>query len=156
LGQLDGGYIAINAPQDSQGERLPHLLPFFGGVMFAKLLTGPRINAGFITPSHGLFLTCRGEKYIQYYTILYNVQYLKCRVFKCKIHNLGCGPQCKGANFPLLRSHAENQLPRFSQAIRPAPSPSPPLQAHIPKHVIQFELAEDDISTSKFLLIHYK
>jgi hypothetical protein len=25
--------------------------------------TGPRINAGFVAPSHGLFLTSRGQKY---------------------------------------------------------------------------------------------
>jgi hypothetical protein len=33
------------------------------------MLTGPRINRDDVTPSYGLFLTCRGEKYIQYYTI---------------------------------------------------------------------------------------
>jgi hypothetical protein len=35
--------------------------------------TGPRIKTFFITPSFGLFVTCREEKYIQYSTILYNV-----------------------------------------------------------------------------------
>jgi hypothetical protein len=39
--------------------------------MFATLLSVPRINADDVTPSHGLFLTCRGEKSIQYYTIIY-------------------------------------------------------------------------------------
>jgi hypothetical protein len=34
-------------------------------LMFATMLTGPRIDAGFVTPSCGLFLTHRGEKYIQ-------------------------------------------------------------------------------------------
>jgi hypothetical protein len=38
------------------------------------MLTGPSINAGFITPPCGLFLICRGEKYIdiQYYTMYSN------------------------------------------------------------------------------------
>jgi hypothetical protein len=34
--------------------------------------TGPRINAGFVAPSHGLFLTSRGKN-MQFYTIIYNV-----------------------------------------------------------------------------------
>jgi hypothetical protein len=34
------------------------------------MLIGPTINAGVVTPSCGLFLTCRGEKYIQYGTII--------------------------------------------------------------------------------------
>jgi hypothetical protein len=34
------------------------------GLLFATMLTGPRINADDITPSCGLFLTCRGEKYV--------------------------------------------------------------------------------------------
>jgi hypothetical protein len=32
------------------------------------MLTGSRINAGVITPPHGLFLTYRGEKHKKYYT----------------------------------------------------------------------------------------
>jgi hypothetical protein len=39
------------------------------------MLTGPRINADDVTPSHSLFLTCRGEKYVQFYTIIYRSQY---------------------------------------------------------------------------------
>jgi hypothetical protein len=31
--------------------------------VFTTKLTGPRINTCFVTQSHGLFLTCRGEKY---------------------------------------------------------------------------------------------
>jgi hypothetical protein len=38
--------------------------------------TDPRINAGVVTPSCGLFLTCRGEKCVQYCTIIYSVQCL--------------------------------------------------------------------------------
>jgi hypothetical protein len=37
------------------------------------MITSPRINSGVVTPSHGLFLTCRGEKCIQYCTIMYSV-----------------------------------------------------------------------------------
>jgi hypothetical protein len=44
--------------------------------MFATMLTGPRISADDITPSSGLFLTCRGEKYVQYYKIIYSGHYL--------------------------------------------------------------------------------
>jgi hypothetical protein len=36
-------------------------------IMQARL----RINADYITPSCSIFLTCRGEKYIQYNTITY-------------------------------------------------------------------------------------
>jgi hypothetical protein len=41
------------------------------------MLTVPRINADDVTLSRGLFLTCRGAKYIQYYRTLLNVQYLQ-------------------------------------------------------------------------------
>jgi hypothetical protein len=34
--------------------------------LFATMLLGPRIITGFKTPPRGLFLTCRGEKYVQY------------------------------------------------------------------------------------------
>jgi hypothetical protein len=45
--------------------------------LFATMLTGPKINADVLTPPHGLLLTCRGEKYTQFYTIIYSVQYLQ-------------------------------------------------------------------------------
>jgi hypothetical protein len=56
------------------------------------MLTGPRINVGVVTPSHSLFLTCRGEKYLQYYTIMqymYSVQYLRVGFLNAKIPYLG-------------------------------------------------------------------
>jgi hypothetical protein len=35
---------------------------------------GPRINADDVALSYILFLTCRGEKYVQYYTVIqYNI-----------------------------------------------------------------------------------
>jgi hypothetical protein len=37
--------------------------------MFATMLTGPRIKADDVITSRCLFLICRGEKYVQYYTI---------------------------------------------------------------------------------------
>ncbi len=48
----------------------------------------------------------------------------------------GGGLQCKGANFPPLWCHDENQLLHFLQA--PLPPPSLPFQADIPTPVIQF------------------
>jgi hypothetical protein len=44
--------------------------------VFATILIDPRINTDFVTPPSGSFLTCRGEKYVQYYTIIYSKQYL--------------------------------------------------------------------------------
>jgi hypothetical protein len=34
------------------------------------MLTGSRINASVVTPVHGLFLTCRGEKCKQYCIVI--------------------------------------------------------------------------------------
>jgi hypothetical protein len=48
------------------------------------MLTGPNINACFVPPSHGIYLTRRGEKYVQYYTIFYNVQELLCGFLNAK------------------------------------------------------------------------
>jgi hypothetical protein len=68
------------------------------------MLTGPRINAGVVTPSHGLFLTCRGEKYLfklLYINIICTV--FTCEDFKCKISlTWGVGLQCRGAKLPPL------------------------------------------------------
>jgi hypothetical protein len=38
--------------------------------LFATIRAGPRINTYDIAPPYGLFLTCRGEKYVQYYTVI--------------------------------------------------------------------------------------
>ncbi len=65
-----------------------------------------------------------------------------------KIPNLGGGLECKGAHFPPLRSHTENQLPHFPQAIGPTPSPVLPLQADTP-HV-------KDLNWQKMTLVHRK
>jgi hypothetical protein len=53
------------------------------------MLTGPRINSGAVTPSGGLFLTCRGEKYVQFCTITYSEQYLRVGFLNAKIPYLG-------------------------------------------------------------------
>jgi hypothetical protein len=114
---------------------------------------GPRISAEFVTLSCGLFLTCRGEKYRQYYTVINGVDYLTGRVSNAK--NL------------LLRELAFRERVRTSFTLFPcqestAPFPTshwphphllnPPLQALKPTHGIQFELAEDNISTSEIFL----
>jgi hypothetical protein len=53
------------------------------------MLKSPNINADVITPSLGLLLTCREEKYIQYCTIIYSVQYLHAMFSNAKISLLG-------------------------------------------------------------------
>jgi hypothetical protein len=60
--------------------------------LLATVLTGPRINTDDVTLSNGLFLTCRGEKYVQYYTFVYNDQYFLCGVFKMQVNPLGWWP----------------------------------------------------------------
>ncbi len=56
-----------------------------------------------------------------------------------KILTWGGGLQCKGANFPPLWFHDENQLLRFQhRPLAPPPPPSLPFQADIPTPVIQF------------------
>jgi hypothetical protein len=49
------------------------------------MLTDPRINAGVVTPSGGLILSCRGEKLKQYYTSIYSAQYSLVGFSECKI-----------------------------------------------------------------------
>ncbi len=51
-----------------------------------------------------------------------------------KIFTWGGGLQCKGGNFPPLRSNAEIQQPHFPQADGLIPSPDPIPQ---PTHVIR-------------------
>jgi hypothetical protein len=63
--------------------------------MFTTMPAGLRMNAGVVTPSRGLFLTCRREKYIQYYTIIYNIQYLHVGFLNAKIPYWVGGHQCK-------------------------------------------------------------
>jgi hypothetical protein len=41
--------------------------------LFAIKITGRRINACFVTPSHGIFLTCREEKYEWLRKHMYNI-----------------------------------------------------------------------------------
>ncbi len=57
--------------------------------VFTTMLKSPNINADVITPSLGLLLTCREEKYIQYCTIIYSVQYLHAMFSNAKISLLG-------------------------------------------------------------------
>ncbi len=91
--------------------------------MFNHATPGPRINADDVTPSHGLFLTCRGEKYVQYYTMyIHIVDRTMCEVFKCK-KSLSWGVG-RNANLTPLWSHVENQRHRFPQATSLTPSPS--------------------------------
>jgi hypothetical protein len=59
---------------------------------FATKLAGPRINAYFISLSHGLFLTCRGVKYELHKNIFtaYTTNINTCVAIKTKrIHYFG-------------------------------------------------------------------
>ncbi len=87
------------------------------------MLTGPRISICFIILSRVLFLICRGEKYTQYYTILYNVQKLICGLSNVKTLTWGGGLQCKDVSFPPLMFYAVIQMPNFPQAAGPTPIP---------------------------------
>jgi hypothetical protein len=93
--------------------------------LFATKLTGSRISADFITPSYGLFLTCRGEKYIQYCTIIYSIQYLH-----VGFSNVKTPLQWVVAFSASVRTSVHScpngkQLPCFPQGIGPTPSPDP-------------------------------
>jgi hypothetical protein len=120
------------------------------------MLTNLRINAD-VGVSFKWFIFNLQRR--QIYTVLYNN--IQCRLFNMWHFKMqkpltgDRGLQCKGANFSPLQAHAENQLPRFPLTIGLTPSPSPPFQTNIPTHVMQFKLAEDDISTLRVLLILY-
>ncbi len=112
----------------------------------------PEINAAVVTPSHGLFLPHRGENIIQYHKLKFSVQYLTCRVLRCKNPLLGVVAFSARMQTSL---HSGPMLHCFPQAAGPTPSQSPPLQSHRPTHVIWFELAEDDIGPSDIFSIWY-
>jgi hypothetical protein len=61
------------------------------------MLTGTKINTSVVTTSRGLFLIYRGEKYGQYYTVIYSVQHLHVGFSGCKKFFTweGGGLQCK-------------------------------------------------------------
>ncbi len=86
--------------------------------------------------SYGLFSTCRGEKYVQYWTVIlrqyYYVNPSKC---KCKMSLTWGGDHY----FTPVWSHVGNHLAHFLQATGPTPSPSPPpFPPHRPTYVTQF------------------
>jgi hypothetical protein len=99
--------------------------------LFASILTSLRINAGVVTPSSVFFLTCRGEKFIPYYTIICRLKYflnITCMVLICENSlTWGGGYQCKVQTLfhsgPMLKI----DFPRFPQAGGPAPSSRPAL-----------------------------
>jgi hypothetical protein len=76
-------------------------------------------NAGVVILSWGLFLACRRKLYIQCYSIIYNVQYLTCRVLQ---HS---GLQCKGANIPPPWSRAGNFTISYKPLAPPLPTSHP-------------------------------
>jgi hypothetical protein len=126
---------------------------FLKSELFATMLTDPRMNADDVTPSCGLFLTCRGKKYLQYYIRRSIKQYLCVGSLNAK-SPLVLWPSMQGANLTPLWSHAENQPPGFLQTTGLTPSKARPFFNPIcPYMQRNFILGEDDISTSEALSV---
>jgi hypothetical protein len=90
----------------------------------------------------GLFFTCRQEKYIQYYTIIYSIQYLHVGFLNAKIPYWVGAISARCENHSTL-DHVQNWLPASYK----------PLAWALLKHVTQFKLDEDDIATSNIFFI---
>ncbi len=122
------------------------------------MLTGQRINAGVVTHSHGIFLTYKGEKCIQYYIIISSEPYLGVWSLNAKKKSLtlGDGHQCKVQislhSGPMLKSgcHIFN---------KPQASPLPQVTPFSTPHTHTCDtilLREDDISISDVFFILYR
>jgi hypothetical protein len=70
------------------------------------MLVGPRINTYFIATSCDLFLTCRGKKFIKYYTVLYIIWQVMCRLPNVKNPYFGWWPLLQGWERSSLQSYA--------------------------------------------------
>jgi hypothetical protein len=81
---------------------------------FTTMPTGPRTHADYVTPSCGLVLTCRGEKYAQY-KIIYSREYFHQGSLSAKIPDLGwafsakCEPH--STLVPCKKVHSANLTP---------------------------------------------
>jgi hypothetical protein len=98
-------------------------------VLFATMRSGPRINADDIAPSYGLLLTFRGEKYVQYYTVIQR-QYYYVKAVKERSVTWGGGQHCMmpaslqsdsmlDVNCPIPPNHWPHPFPK------PAPFSTP-------------------------------
>jgi hypothetical protein len=119
--------------------------------------TGTQLNTVVVTPSHGLFLTSRGEKYVQYRII----QYIQQTVFTVCMWYLnakksltwGGGHQCKGRT-SLYSLHSG---PMSTRKLLASPLPQAALfKPHVPTYVTQLLLREDDIGTLNNFFIQCK
>jgi hypothetical protein len=125
------------------------LFSLFICVLFATLLTGPRITTGVVTWFN---LTCSGEKYIQYCTIIYGVQYLHMGFLNAKIPDLRWLPSVEDGNLTPLWTHVENRLPHFPKAVGPHPFLKPAPFNPIPRTC---HLEEDNIGTLDIFFIPF-
>jgi hypothetical protein len=106
------------------------------------MLTGLRITQGDVTPSHGLFLTCRGENIYTVYTVQYYTANSICSgALKCK-KSLTCGG---GHKCMYVRGEPHSALDHVASDCRvshePLASPFPqthPFQPPTPTHITQF------------------
>jgi hypothetical protein len=105
-------------------------------LLFATMLTGPRINTGVVTPSGGLFLTCRGEKYIHYCTIIYSVQYLHVRFPNAKNPLLWVAAFSVRVQTSLHSGPMLNMVcPISHKPLAPTIPQARPFQSHMSTHV---------------------
>jgi hypothetical protein len=123
--------------------------------------TGTRINADDTALSYGLFLACRGDKYIQHYTVIqWQYYYIKKPLKHERKRSLILG----GGSFHAVKltpvwSHVGYQLPPFPQATGlttfPQPTlflPPPPPATHTRNTNLDFE---DDIGTPEALSVRH-
>ncbi len=100
--------------------------------MFSTMGTGLRIDADDIIPSCGLFLTYRGEKYVQHYTIFYSGQYFLVWLLKEKIPFIWWWPSVQGVKTSLYSgSMLKIDCPIAHKILASPLLPSlPPFQPH--------------------------
>jgi hypothetical protein len=120
----------------------------FTNLVFAAMLTGPRINAYFYL-FHMIYFLLQRRKYIQYCTILY-VQCMAINVWapEFKKSYLGWWPWVQGCKLSSTPVPCCKSTAHFPKAAGPPPAPSPDSapQAHI-THVIQFQNCRKTTST---------
>ncbi len=92
-------------------------------LLFTTMLTDPRINTYFVTTSCGLFLTCRGDKYLQNYSILYYVQQLMYGLSNAKKPYLVWWPSLQGCQLPSTPVPCCNLAAPFPTCCWPHPIP---------------------------------
>jgi hypothetical protein len=102
----------------------------------------PQISANDLTPSYGLLLTCRGEKCVQYYSVIQRQYYLGKTLSNANAKSplLGRWPSWHNANFTPVCSHVgmlEINCPISQKPPTPSPLKSRPFSTHKPTNVTQ-------------------